>query len=88
MLLFWSYEKPGWKNVVIMSILFSDFIKIFLGTYHSYLKVPSCKWYDNKYMLVSTQITNTEILTFVVVLVFKLLSCKVLFLDRKDNRNC
>ena len=34
---FWSYEKPGWENVVIMSILFSNFFKIFLETYHSYL---------------------------------------------------
>ena len=34
---FWSYEKPGWENVVIMSILFSNFFKIFLETHHSYL---------------------------------------------------
>ena len=37
------------------------------------LNVQSCKLYDNKYMIISTQITNTE--TF--VLVFKLLGHKV-----------
>ena len=38
-------------------------------------------------MIVSTQITNTEIFAFIVVLVFKLMSRKVLFINRKDNRN-
>ena len=39
-------------------------------------------------MITSTQITNTEIFAFIAVLVFKLLSRKVLFIDRKDKRNC
>ena len=52
------------------------------------LKVQSCKLYNNKYMIASTQITNTEIFTFIAVLVFKLLSRKILFINRKDNRNC
>ena len=52
------------------------------------LKVQSCKLYNNKYMIALTQITNTEICAFIVVLVFKLLSCKVLFIKRIDNRNC
>ena len=38
-------------------------------------------------MIALTQITNTEILLFLAVLVFKLLSRKVLFINRKDNRN-
>ena len=38
--------------------------------------------------MASTQITNTEIFAFIAVLVFKLLSRKVLFINRKDNRNC
>ena len=38
-------------------------------------------------MIASTQITNTEILAFIIVLVFKLLRRKVLFINRKDNRN-
>ena len=39
-------------------------------------------------MITSAQITNTEILAFIAVLAFKLLSCKVLSINRKDNRNC
>ena len=39
-------------------------------------------------MIASTQITNTEIFAFIAVLVFKFLSCKVLFINRKGNRNC
>ena len=39
-------------------------------------------------MIASTQITNTETFAFVAVLVFKLLTRKVLFINRKDNRNC
>ena len=52
------------------------------------LKVQSCKLYNNKYVIASTQITNTEIFEFIAVLVFKLLSRKVLFTKRKDNINC
>ena len=39
-------------------------------------------------MIASTQITNTEIFAFIVVLVFKLFSRKVLFINKKDKRNC
>ena len=52
------------------------------------LKVQSCKSYNNKYMIALTQITNIEVFTFIAVLVLKLLSRKVLFINRKDNRNC
>ena len=38
-------------------------------------------------MIDSTQITNTDIFAFISVIVFKLLSCKVLFMNWKDNRN-
>ena len=41
-----------------------------------YLKVQSCKLYNNKYMIASTQITSTEIFAFSAVLVFTLLSLK------------
>ena len=51
------------------------------------LKVQSCTLY-NKYMIASMQIINIEIFTFTAALVFKLLSRKVLFINRKDNRNC
>ena len=39
-------------------------------------------------MVASTQITNTENFAFIAVLVFKLLRCKILFIKRKNNRNC
>ena len=39
-------------------------------------------------MIALTQITNTGVFTLIAVLVFKLLSRKVLFINRKDNRNC
>ena len=52
------------------------------------LKVQSCKLCNNKYVIASAQLTNTEIFAFITVLVFKLLSRKVLFISRKDNRNC
>ena len=39
-------------------------------------------------MIASTQITNTEIFSFIVVLVFKSLSRKFLFVKRKNNLNC
>ena len=55
---------------------------------HVRLKVQSCKLYSGKYMISLTQITDTEIFAFITVLVFMLLSCKVLFINRKDNRNC
>ena len=51
------------------------------------LKVQSCNLYNNEYMISSTQTTNTEIFEFIAALVFKLLICKVLFINRKDNRN-
>ena len=38
-------------------------------------------------MITSTQVTNMEIFAFIPVLVFKLLSREVLFINRKDNTN-
>ena len=35
-----------------------------------------------------TQIANTELIAFTVVVTFKLLSGKVLFINGKNNRNC
>ena len=55
---------------------------------HLLLKVQSCQLYNNKYMIASTQTTNTEIYAFIAVLVFNLLNHKVLFINRKDNTNC
>ena len=39
-------------------------------------------------MIASTQITNAEIFAFIAVLVLKLLSRKVLFVNRENNGNC
>ena len=52
-------------------------------------KLQPCRWYNNKYMIASTQTTSIEVFVFITVLVFffKLLSRKVLFRNRKDNRN-
>ena len=36
----------------------------------------------------SSKITNPGNFAFIAALVFKLLSQKVLFINRKDNRNC
>ena len=52
------------------------------------LKVQSYKLCNKRYMIASTQITNTEVFAFIAVLVLKLLSRKVLFINIKDNRNC
>ena len=41
-----------------------------------HLNVQSCKLHNNKYIIASTQITNTEIFIFKAVLVFKLLNRK------------
>ena len=41
---------------------------------------------NNKYMIDSIQITNTEIFTFISVLDMKLLSCKILFTNRKRQQ--
>ena len=39
-------------------------------------------------MIASKQKTNTEIFAFRAALIFKLLSRKVLFMNKKYNRNC
>ena len=50
------------------------------------LKLQSWKLYNNKYMIASTQITNTETFAFTAVLVFKLLGRKVLFINRETTK--
>ena len=39
-------------------------------------------------MMAWTQITNTEVFTFIADIVFKSLSHKLLFINRKDNKKC
>lgn len=50
------------------------------------LNIQSCKLYHKKYMIASTQNINTETFAFIAALAFKLLNCKLLCINRKDNR--
>ena len=47
------------------------------------LKVQSCKLYNNKFIITSTQIIDNEIFAFIPVLVFKLLGYTVFFIKEK-----
>ena len=76
--------QPSVYHLAYVSPIFFCFHKYF-NNFH--LKVQSCKLYNSKYIITSTQITNTDILAFIAVLVLNLLSRKVLFINRKDNRN-
>ena len=62
-------------------LLYQEFGRMLKGTVMQISKY-------SKYMFASTQITNTEIFAFIAVLVFKLVSRKVVFINNKDNRNC
>ena len=64
------------EDVLFSSVKHTDFNDI-----EEILMVQSCKLYNNKYMITSTQITNTKISASIGV--FKLLSCKVLFITEK-----
>ena len=59
----------------------------FLRICFYFSKIQLCKLHNNKYKIASTQITNTEFV-FKGFLDFKLLRRKVLFINRKDNRDC
>ena len=52
-----------------------------------YLKVQSCKLHNNKYIIALTQIRNIENFALITVLIFELLSRKILFVNRKDKNN-
>ena len=53
---------------------------------YSTIKSTAMQIYNNKCMIVSTQATNTKIFAFIAVLVFKLFNCKILFINRKENK--
>ena len=78
----WNYIKLRSKRNKMLSNL------IFITHFWKNLAPWSCELYNNKCMIASTQIANTEIFPFAAALVFKLLTCKVLFINRKDNKNC
>ena len=52
-----------------------------------FIKIQSCDLYNNKYMIASIQITQNEVFTSIAVEAFKLVGNRVLFIDKKDNRN-
>ena len=85
-------EVTAWKRFAVDQIYIlkkkPNEKQILSSNENEALKVESCKLYNNKYMITLTQIGNSEIFAFIAVLVFKLLSHKVLFINRKDNRNC
>ena len=43
---------------------------------------------NKKYAITLKQLTNTEVYAFMVVLVFKSQNRKVLFINRKESKNC
>ena len=56
------FQKSCWSMAFLLKL---DFLKnlifcivFYSVTFHLFLKVQSCKLYINKYMIVSTQITN------------------------------
>ena len=83
-----SYSNLLTLNIWVPVSLLS--YSYYVSTQHLYcfniniLKVQSCKLYNNKHMIASTQITNTEFFVFTIVLVFKL-SRKVLFINGKKQ---
>ena len=80
-----TYVEVKWNGLKA----FTYFILVMRCHPHSnlVLQVQPCKLYNNKYMIALAQVTHTEIFALISVLVFKLLSRKVLFVNRKDNRN-
>ena len=58
-----------------------------MQNFEKYLKVQSCKLYNDKSIIASTEKTNIEIFAFIGVSVFKLLSPKVLFINTKLLQN-
>ena len=93
------YKELGLESPVVRQwyreiIFFYKIVKILAPKYlqryllPQALNVQSCKWYNSKSMTTSAQITNTETFVFMALLVFKLFSRKILYINRKNNRNC
>ena len=76
-----------WDCHYLLHICSMFYIKLSKSEKHSPdFKGQSCNLYNNKCMIASPQLTNSEIFAFIAVLIFKLLSRKVLFINRKDNK--
>ena len=78
-------KRPSFSNTYILQYFPGTESLLVLSKFH--LKGQSCKLYNNKYMIASTQITNTEVFAFIVVLFSKLLNDKVLFINKKNNKS-
>ena len=79
---YYLFKSLQWVTIAFHKVLGK------ITLYCTYLKVQSCKLYYSKYMITSTQIANTEIFAFEALLIFNLLSRKILFINRKENKNC
>ena len=66
----------------------ATFLRMLFHLNQFLLKVQSFKSYDNKYMIASTQITNTDIFAFITVLVNKSLIRNDLFINKTNDKNC
>ena len=87
-----NYEAPfccqqaPLEQIVRSNLLFVEkslfYLLIEIRNY-PWLKLQSCKLYNNKYLIVSTQITNTDIFAFIAAVDFKLMSRKKLFKTAK-----
>ena len=66
----------------------ATFLRMLFHLNQFLLKVQSFKLYDNKYMIASTQITNTDIFAFITVLVNKSLIRNDLFINKTNDKNC
>ena len=66
----------------------ATFLRMLFHLNQFLLKVQSFKLYDNKYMIASTQITNTDISAFITVLVNKSLIRNDLFINKTNDKNC
>ena len=75
-------------HCLLKSVYYNEYLEQLSDGVVALLQVQPWKLCNNKYRIASTQITNTEIFAFIAVPVYKLLSRKVLFINRKDNRNC
>ena len=87
----WHFRKYI-QEFLFRTLIFRKLCIYTLAVYilrrYNLLQVQSCKLYNNNCMIAKTQITNTEIFAFIAVHVFKILSRTVLFINRKDNKNC
>ena len=63
-----------WMSCGICCKIFEVFVTIFWTLDVIRLKKQLCKSYTKKYMIASTQTTNTEIFAFIAALIFKLWS--------------